>query len=248
MKKIAVIILLLIVVFGWSIMGRAGSEPGAAGSDIDLLKRAFTTTAAEAANAEIVGWAVIAEDYYSPREAEAAVIAMAEVFELNRNEYTVHLRSTGYYGYAVMDYDLSDSVSLRLQVQAVNDETIASVELRQGHHRCLEANYLLVKQALERAGAQDAKITSCLEGQLDARLRDSEKLNIAYAAFNAVDAVYQEGMESNGVAVWSGWSPLFEHSLNTGRKDVNFGIALRWDSGSRKTVIKVATPVLPGSY
>lgn len=251
MKKFGAVLVLLALIAGWSLLGRAEADPvPATDTDINLLKRAFSATTAEPGCAEINGWAVLAQDYYSPREAEAIVQGMADVFELNRNEYEIVLRSTGHYGYAIMEFDLSESFWLRLQVQSLDDETIASVEIRQTNHRGLDIAYDQVKRALLAAGApeQDVKITSCLEGYIDARLRDSEKLNTAYAAFNAVDAVFQEGMDEGGVAVWSGWSPSFIQTVNTGFKDVNFGIALRSKSGSRKTIVLVATPVLPGSY
>lgn len=249
MKKIAAILVLLLLMFGWSVLGKAGtSMEDVSDSDIALLRRAFSAISAEAGGAEISGWAVIATHFYSPREAEAAVEEMAKTFELNPAEYTIHLRSTGHYGYAVMEYTLSDNVSLRLQVQSLDEETRASVELVQNNFRNLDYNYQQVRDALERVGGEDVKITSCLEGYMNARLGNGEKLNTVYAVFHALDAIYQEGVESHGVAVWSGWSSLFSQSVNTGRKDVNFGISLRWDNESGRTIVHIATPVLPGSY
>jgi len=251
MKKIAIIILLVLIYVGWAYGGGASTDSiYVPGEDIELLRMAFQASSAIPGNAEIYGWSEISSHYYSPREAEAAVEKMAKIFELSRDEYTIHLRSTGSYGYAIMEYDLSESVWLRLQVQSLDNKTIASVEIKQTNHRELESKYQRVKLALQNLGNQeeDVKITSCLEGYMGARLRDSEKLNITYAAFNAVEAIYQEGLNSNGVDVWAGWSPLFGQSVNTGHKDVNFGIAFRSESGSKKTIVRVATPVLPGSY
>jgi hypothetical protein len=249
MKKAGVLFLLILLCASWT-AGRKAEKPAQRpGEDIELLKMAFAATAAAPAGAEISGWAVLAPTYYSPREAEAAVESMARIFELNRNEYTILLRSTGHYGYALMDCDLSDSVSLRVQVQSLDTETIASIEIKQTHHRELELRYRQLKQALLALNPEeDVKITSCLEGTLNARLRNSERLNLAYSAFSAVEAIFQEGIDASGLAVWSGWSPMFAQVMNTGNKEVNFGIAFRYESGSRKTIVRVATPVLPGSY
>ena len=249
MKKFAALILLVLLYAGWTLGGGAGDIAPLTGEDITLLRTAFATTAATPTGADIHGWSKISDHYFSPREAEAAVETMAEVFELKRDEYTIHLRSTGHYGYAVVEYNLSNSVWLRLQVQSLDKKTIASVEIRQENHRELEPRYHKVRQALQMGNPEvDVKITSCLEGRVDARLRDSEKLNLAYAAFNAVEAVYQEGIDSSGLIVWSGWSSLFSQSIDTGRNEVNFGIAFRNESGNRGTIVRVATPVLPGSY
>jgi hypothetical protein len=252
MKKLIALILLVLLYAGWTMGGDDGGNLAGPeqGEDIGLLRMAFAATGAAVMGAEIHGWSVISDKYYSPREAEAAIEIMAREFELKRAEYSVHLRSTGQYGYAVMEYNLSESVWLRLQVQSLDNETIASVEIRQTNQRDLESRYQKARLALQAVGTsnQEVNITSCLEGYLDARLRDSEKLNLAYAAFNAVEAYYQEGIDSNGIIVWSGWSPLFAHSVETGRKEVNFGIAFRPESGGRRTFVRVATPVLPGSY
>jgi|SRR5690554_1778715 len=249
MKRLAFIFALVILYV--AIAGGGQEASSAQGAEtITLLKQAFATTAATPGGAELYGWAMVAEEYYSPRQAEEAAAVMASAFELNRNEYKIQLRSTGYYGYAVLEYDLSQDVFLRIQVQSVDDETIASIELRQQHQRGLEKRVEQIQMALESLGIgeKDVKITSCLEGYLDARLGNSEKLNLVYTAFNSVDAEYREGMEEDGVAVWSGWSPQFEQSVSNNRGNINFGIAFRHESGSNKTMVRVATPVLPGSY
>jgi len=251
MKKITAVIVLVLIIGGWSFTRGQEAHPASAlAGDVDLLKRAFATTQAAPTNAEISGWAIIADDYYSPRKAEAAIAQMAAAFELNPNEYKVLLRSTGHYGYALVEYDLSENVWLRLQIQALDEETIASVEVRQKNHRGLDTVYLQVQSALLEAGAREenVNITSCLEGYLDARLKNSDILDKVYGAFNAVEAAYQEGIDTGGLAVWSGWSPLFAQSIDSGKKDVNFGISFRFESGRRGTIVRVATPVLPGSY
>lgn len=249
MKKLA-FILLLLAVAGYSLGRGAGADPPPTRSDIELLAQAFATTGATAGGAVFYAWAVLSPDHYSPVQAEAAVEAMAAVFELNRGEYSVHLRSTGHYGYATMDYDLSDSTSIRLQVLSLAEETIANIEVRKTNQRGLSALHRQICQALLALGvaAEDVKISSCLEGYLDARLKDSDKLNIVFSAFKAVDATYQEGVEANGVSIWNGWSPLFTQSVSTGRGDVNFGIAFRPEGSGRRTFVRIATPVLPGSY
>lgn len=251
MKKLAVIILLLVLIFaGYSVGKGEEADFSSPQSDVELLAQAFAATGASAGRAEFHAQSVIAPSYYPPRQAEAALEVMAQVFELNIDEYTVCLRSTGHYGYATMSCALSDSVRLRLEVLSLDQETIARIEVRQTNHRGVAALHEQMQRALLALGvaAEDVKITSCLEGYVDARLRDSDKLNIVYSAFKAVDAAYQEGVEVNGIHIWHGWSPSFAHSVNTLRRDVNFGIAFRPESAGSRTIVRVATPVLPGSY
>lgn len=250
MKKFAVVLVFVLIFISWSLAGETKENTAVQEADLDLLGRAFAATGALAGNAELYAWSVISTTYYSPRQAEAAVEAMAEVFELHRDEYTVFLRSTGHYGYAIMDYDLADSVTLRIQVQSLDKETVASIEIRQTNHRGLSSMYEKISQALLTQGvtSEDVNITSCLEGYMNARLRSSEILNTVYSTFKAVDAKYQEGVEANGVKLWNGWSPLFTQSVSSGHDEINFGIAFRPESGGQKTIVRIATPVLPGSY
>ncbi|HOB35331.1 MAG: hypothetical protein GX090_04095 [Firmicutes bacterium] len=250
MKKLTAIMLVILVLTGWYLKREETGPVAEDLSDIQLLSAAFAATGAVADAAEISAWAVVAPSHYTPRQAEAAVETMAEAFELNRLEYNVQLRSTGHYGYALLDYELSDTVHLRIQVQSLDTETIACIEIRQTVHRGLETMHRQTLQAFAALGiaAEEVKITSCLEGHVNARLRDSDKLNLVYSAFNAVDAAYQEGVNANGVAVWSGWSPRFAQSVHTGIGEVNFGVALRRQKDSNRTVVRIATPVLPGSF
>ena len=137
MKKLA-FILLLLAVAGYSLGRGAGADPPPTRSDIELLAQAFATTGATAGGAEFYAWAVLSPDHYSPVQAEAAVEAMAAVFELNRGEYSVHLRSTGHYGYATMDYDLSDS-AVSGSGPVPGGETIANIEVRKTNQRGITA-------------------------------------------------------------------------------------------------------------
>lgn len=250
MKKLVVLLMLFLVFTGYSLGKGEEHDSSMPQSDVELLGRAFSATGASVTGAEFYAWSVISTNYYSPRQAEAAVEIMAQVFELGRDEYTILLRSTGHYGYATMDCDLSDSISLRVQVQSMDEKTIASIEVRQTNHRGIATIHSQIQRALLALAVEDedVNITSCLEGNVDARLRDSDKLNTVYSAFKAVDAAYQEGVEVNGVQVWNGWSPLFSQSITAGRKDVNFGIAFRPESATGSTIVRIATPVLPGSY
>lgn len=249
MKKIAVLLMLVLLYSGWLLGGENQVASLGYQEDIKLLRQAFGATDANPSGAELYAWVKLGDKYYSPREAEEVVIVLAREFDLNRNEFDIQYRATGHYGYAIVDYDLTETVKLRIQVQSLDKETLASIEIKQQHHRDLEHTYNKVRQALQKQAplGEEVKITSCLEGYLDVRLRDSEKLNMAYAAFNAVEANFQEGIDTSGVSSLSCWSPLFEQSTSIGHKEVNFGIAFR-TANNQRTIIRVATPVLPGSY
>lgn len=242
--------LLLILLAGTNVYSRARTGEEMATDDISLLQQALKATGARPVSAEIHGWCQIAPRYYSPREMEKAVKQMAEVFEISPLELSIILRSTGQYGYAIADYPLTADISVRFQVQSVDSTTVAMVELCQSHQRELGYRWQQVHDAIAtvNADAGQVKITSCLAGEVSARLRESDKLNLAYAAFNAVQAVYRQGAVAGGSDVWSGFSPLFSDAAETAREKISFSIAIKSNGDTSGSVVRVATPVLPGSY
>ena len=252
MKKICLLALIIILILGesrWGVEKRA-IEPH---SDIQILKEAFFAAGLEPGGSEIHAWAQIRaswHEFQSPVQAEAVIEAMAKAFGLNRYEYDISSRSTGDCGSASAEHNLSDNGTLYLQVNSLPGQTIAEIICRQSTHDNLEARYYIIKTALAKAGAapENVNITSCLQGYLNARLRSSEIQNIVYTGFNAAQAEYRGAIEAGRAAVWSGWSPFFASSVDTGEKQVNFGISFRWDAESERTIVWMATPVLPSVY
>lgn len=248
MKKLSWLLLIVLFVAGWSRWG-VGQKNRPPLTDIELLHTALSAAGAEFQLGELQAWAPISEEYYSLLQMEAAVANIAKAFDLNRHEYEINSRSTGQYSCASMECHLSDGTFLRLAVNSLAQGTTAEVSIILSNEN-MGYYFAHLKAAFAAAGAkgEDVKITSCLEGSLDARLRSSEQLNIVYTVFKATDVVYRGAIEANGVSQWSGWSTRFASSADTGEKQINFCISLRWDADSGKTIIRVATPVLPSSY
>lgn len=249
MKKLSLLVLIVMLVAGWS---RWGEEHKArpAHTDIELLHIALAAAGAQPQCAELHAWAQINDEYYSLLQIEAAVESIAKELGLNRHEYDINSRSTGQYSCASMESNQSDGAFLRLTLNSLAEGTTAEVSIWLSKLEDMELCFSQIKAAFAAAGAKEesVKITSCLEGSLDARLRGSEKMNIVYTLFKSVEAIYRGAVDTKGVSQWSGWSTLFAGSASTGEKQVNFGVSLRWDVGSEKTIIRVATPVLPSSY
>jgi len=248
-RKISFLVLIIFLILGWSQWGtnKSSIEPH---SDIQLIKEALSAACLQPGGGEIHAWAQIGDTFFSPVQAEAVIEAVAKPFGLNRYEYDICLRSTGDYGSASMEYCLSDKDSLHIEVKSLRERTTAEIICRQSTHDNLETRYYIIQTALAKVGAtpENVKITSCLEGFINARLRSSEIQNIVYSSFREVAAEYRGAIDANGAAVWSGWSPFFASSVDSGEKQVNFGISFRWDAESERTIVWMATPVLPSIY
>lgn len=250
MKKTIALCLLLFVMLGvyYWLASNPQSQAAALECEVVVLQRALAATGAKPVEAEFHGWTKVSDRYMAPRELEGLVLEMAKAFDLAEAELDILLRATGYYAYAVVDYKLTESITLRLQAQALQDQTIASVEYRQGHQRDLAYNLERVQEALLLvSGNGDINITSCLVGTINGRVKNGEKLNIAAAAFVAVEGSYLEGTDLDTLSVWTGWSPHLPEGIEFARQQINFSVSVGSDSAG-KTIIRVATPVIPGSY
>ncbi len=247
MKKISAIILVVMLVAGWSRWGAKEEAPPPC-SEIEVLELALSAAEAQPLGGELHAWAEINGDR-SLLELEAIVAAFAKEFGLNRQEYDINSRSNGQYAYANMGGDLADG-TLRVTATSLATQTTVEVSVFQSKAEGLGLNVSRLKTAYTFLGEEgkNVKIITCLEGTLDARLIVSDKLNFAYVVFNSINAKYRGAVEAKGISLWSGWSPLIPGAVDAGGKQVNFCLSLRWDADACKNIIRVATPVMPSSY
>jgi hypothetical protein len=247
LKKISAIILVVMLVAGWSRWG-AKEEAIPPSSEIEVLESALSAARAQPLRGELHAWAEINGDG-SLLELESAVAVIVKEFGLNRQEYDINSRSNGQYAYAHMEGDLADGV-LKVTATSVAMETTVEVSIFQNRAEGLGLHVSRLKTAFTLLGEEgkNVKITTCLEGTLNARLKDSDKLNFVYVVFNSINAIYRGAVEAKGISLWSGWSPLISDAVDAGGKQVNFCLSLRWDADVCKNIIRVATPVMPSSY
>lgn len=248
MKKISAIILVIMLVAGWSRWG-AKDESLPPCTEIELLETALSAAGAQPLRGELHAWAEISGGS-SLLELEAVVAAIAKEFGLNRQEYDINSRSSGQYSYAHMEGDLVEGVLLRVTATLLAEETTVEVSIYQSKVEGMGTNVSRLKTAFASLGEEgkNVKITTCLEGTLNARLKDSDKLNLVYVIFNSINVTYRGAVEAKGISLWSGWSPLISDAVDAGGKQVNFCLSLRWDADACKNIIRVATPVMPSSY
>lgn len=247
MKKIIAVLVLVLMAALWQQGSLTFWRPvSASETDVGLLNHSLTATGAQPTRAIFNGWAPLSRAS-EPKEMQVIVGSIASELGLNPAIHEITLRSTGDYSYAVLEHE-DETKWLRIQVQYVNNQSYASIDIRQKDQHNIEQVYQKLSDALETVKLSDGSviITACLEGTLNARLREGEKLDLLYNAFNAADASYLKGTEIGGLTVWSGYSPRFAFSAGGG--EANLSLSLSYDDAIRQTVVRVATPVLPGSY
>lgn len=246
MKKISLLLLIAVLVMGWSHWGRELSVPLPL-DELGLLQTALRATGAAPLTGELQAWVQVRREKCSLPQVEATLEGIASAFGLSRHEYDILTRSTGEYTWSSLDSALPDGGYLRLTVYSLGQATTAEVSIFNCPAQAMAQCHSQLKRALTLAGAsgENVSITLCLEGSVNDRLRGGEKLNTVYSAFAAIGAIYRGAVEANGISQWSAWSNRLSAAVAAGEKQVNFGLSLYWDASAAKTVIRVATPVIP---
>lgn len=248
MKRLSMFALVIALILGWSHWGKS-QELGAT-TDLELLQMALTAAEANVWVGELNVWAAASYQVDSLTEIEELLTTIAGALGLNRHQYDLDIYSNGALYWGETKLALPDGGDLSLFARSQGQETCIQVSICQCPPEQMETYSSGLKEVFATIGlaSENVKLTTCLEGLLNARLRTSERLDLAYKVFAATEMVYRGAIEAKGIYQWFGWSPGFGTTAETEKGSVNFGISIRWDAVRGQTVIRVATPVLPSSY
>lgn len=244
MKRLSLLLMVIMLVLGWSRWG--GSQGQNTTDHIQLLLEAMAECGGQPLTGELYSWAVLPEEA-TLRRTEELIETIARALGVTRHQYELSVRSNGKIVWGEIETDLQEGGYFRLSLSSQGQNTGIEARILQcppekmgDCYRALETGLLAVGLAYEKV-----KITTCFEGLMNARLSNSEKLDLIYRVFKVTDTTYRGAIEGKGVSQWFGWSPRFKVFAETEKGSVNLGVSLRRDSQGTHTIIRVATPVLP---
>lgn len=244
MKRLSLFFMVIMLVAGWARWG--GSQEQIAADDSELLLAAIAESCGQPVRGELYSWAVLPERA-TLLQTEELIETIAGAMGITRHQYDLSVRSNGKTVQGEIETDLAGGGCLRLFLSSQGENTgIETRVLRCPPERmgdcCRNLENALLKSGV---APEEVKITTCFEGLLNARLSNSEKLDLIYRIFRGTETTYRGAIETKGISQWFGWSPQFKNQEETEKGMVNLGVSFRWDGEEACTVIRVATPVLP---
>lgn len=93
------------------------------------------------------------------------------------------------------------------------------------------------------------RITTCLEGYLDGKLRKDEWALYLRDAFDAIGAGIHTVTDSGAYMSYTGYSPLiWDEGITVGGDQININMAMRYHSFDQRTYIVIGSPVITVEY
>lgn len=114
-----------------------------------------------------------------------------------------------------------------------------------------EGKALLLRKKIEdvfKKHKLKAEINSCITGTYEGNLKDNQLENICEKILNESSAKKIDSFKQQNEISVSAFSPLIGDKLRVGSKNVNLGIAFRYNKLENRTYLWVATPVVNAEY
>lgn len=92
------------------------------------------------------------------------------------------------------------------------------------------------------------RISTCLVGWLDGKLKDGEWHMRLRSGFNAVNATIIDKVMYENFASYAGFSPGISDYLEVGGKHININMAMRYSPYDDRTYITIGSPVITREY
>jgi Protein of unknown function (DUF1779). len=93
-----------------------------------------------------------------------------------------------------------------------------------------------------------SEVNSCITGTYEGNLSDTQLENICRKILNDSSAKKIDSFRQQNTISVSAFSPMLRDNLRVGGKNVNLGLAIRYNKLENKTYLWVATPVVNAEY
>jgi hypothetical protein len=111
----------------------------------------------------------------------------------------------------------------------------------------LDYNRKLINEALKTAGS-GAKLATVLKGSFPGQLTQAARENLHAQVFNLLAAQKSEGISTDALVNWSGYSPQLPDRIELTDKIINLNVATRYNSTTDSTMLFIGTPIISIEY
>lgn len=261
--SIGVIILLSILNYVWADKRKIDTE--------DALLKAFQATEAEVLEVNINASGKIMDKFINTEELKEVSKGIAKEIGIvgslanaNKRFETSEAQEQEQYNIETIEsedmvqlilwgkdkYDRAATIILSSYIDTYEniEETDLVIDIVQNNSLTGLKDYCSKMKNIFNSFNCQTKISTCIIGTYDGKLKENEKLNIISKALKSIDGRKVEGLIDSRVISISAYSPEIEQYILTADKKMNINIALRYNEYENKTYLWIGTPIISVGY
>lgn len=104
-----------------------------------------------------------------------------------------------------------------------------------------------ISSIMQKRGSSP-RISTCLIGWLDGKLRDGDQRDILQSAFKVVDGKIIDKLELEHLDSYTGFTSGIDDWLQVGGEKVNINIAIRYSQYDNRTYVIIGSPIITREY
>lgn len=209
----------------------------------EIVTKSFTATNAERSALIIKGWAKINLTTLNENQLENEFKSITK--KLNMPFNPTKERYGDFIKYQQV-FD-TDSALIEISLQSYPSETyLETIITLDSNYQYSKKYYSRVQELLSPYSQKDLGIT--LIGTFKGLLNEEEKQQIISTAFQSVNALLVEGINTDSLISYSGYTESCPDYLLVAGKKINIGIGLRYHILDNKTYLNIGAPLIFQEY
>ncbi|NMA01174.1 MAG: hypothetical protein GX923_01245 [Clostridia bacterium] len=209
----------------------------------EIVTKSFTATNAERSALIIKGWAKINLTTLNENQLENEFKSITK--KLNMPFNPTKERYGDFIKYQQV-FD-TDSALIEISLQSYPSETyLETIITLDSNYQYSKKYYSRVQELLSPYSQKDLGIT--LIGTFKGLLNEEEKQQIINTAFQSVNALLVEGINTDSLISYSGYTESCPDYLLVAGKKINIGIGLRYHILDNKTYLNIGAPLIFQEY
>jgi len=217
---------------------------------LDIVSKSFQVTKAEFYELNIEAWAQIKKEGLSQKDLRLLYQKIADELLLNEENMTTE-QYEDFIGINHREL-LEGTTYLELALQSFQSEglesgTFLGIQINSDDLDKSRQYYDTLKNIFCDFNVKN-NVGVTLVGTLPGQLTEKELYRTPALAFSAINAQVQEGIDTQELLSFSGYTPDCRDYLNVDGKKININIALRYHAIDNRTYIHIGAPLIFQEY
>lgn len=248
MKKVLPLLLLLALVTLAFLDEPTAQTLGPGLQDSNRLMEAYRQTGAKFEDYTVTGWIQLNQARPDESGLKNTAWKAAEALGVQREELVETFREDNGFTGLRLAGKLNPDTYVEIFAKSMDSQSYMLITLySKGDPEKLVFYRSQINEAFNTSG-RGAKIATIVKGSFPGRLTREAREKLHNKLFAFLRAQKSEGISTEELVSWSGYSPQLPDRLEMGDKIINLNVASRYSSTTDSTVLIVGTPVISVEY